>query len=137
MAAKLEAEKVEVVLGIDNFNKPAEATGAKAWGNLIAELVFMTPGTMPTDPEMGCDIQKYEFSFIDDVRDEIEQLITDQVHTYYPDIPFDSLSISHEVLENGNTVLLIQISFILEDYHEIAVVAAEKTNSIINFAVAV
>ena len=68
MSDRLEAEKTELVLGINSFNKPAEKSGVEAWCKLITNLLFMAKGTYPTDPDMGCDIGQYEFAFIDDIE---------------------------------------------------------------------
>lgn len=118
------------------FSEPLELSGAKAWASLVANLIFMVPGTIPTDPEMGCYIQQYEFSFIDDVRDEIIQKITDQVRTYLPDIPLESVTINTQESDTNDTIMTIILSFIYDDSENIAVVAAEKGDSdVINFAV--
>lgn len=135
MAEELNANKSELLIGINNFNKPAEATGVAAWAKLITTLLFMKKGTYPTDPEMGCDIGKYEFSFIDDVLDEIEELITTQVRTYLPDIPFDSVTLTKETTDSGRVVLLIVMEFTYNgNERQSAVVAAEKVQDTLNFA---
>lgn len=135
MADELNANKNELMIGINNFNKPAEATGVAAWANLITRLLFMKKGTYPTDPEMGCDIGKYEFMFIDDVIDEIEEVITTQVRTYLPDIPFDSVTISSETTDSGRVVLLIVMEFTYNgNERQSAVVAAEKVQNNLKFA---
>lgn len=134
--SKLECEKKELLLGINAFDRPTETSGAKAWGNLVANLAFMTRGTMPSDPEMGCDIPKYEFRFIDDVKEEIEELLRDQISTYLPDIPLETVSVDTYTTDTGRVILLIKIIFNMEDNEDnVAVIAAEKSNSIINFTV--
>jgi hypothetical protein len=137
MASRQECEKIELILGTNNFEQPAEASGAKAWANLITTILFMVPGTMPSDPEMGCDIGQYEFSFIDDVKDAVQQKIMEQVTTYFPDIPLNSVDIYSRETARREVILIIQLSFTQSDGQDIAVVAAEKTDSIINFEVAV
>lgn len=137
VAERQEAEKKELVLGINSFEKPAEAAGAGAWANLISNLMFMSPGTMPTDPDMGCNIQQYEFSFVDDKKDEIQQKVTDQVRMYFPDIPLETVDVRGETLPSGKPVLIIQLIFNYSGMQDIAVVAAEKTDNIINFDVVV
>lgn len=138
MAERQESEKTEQVLGINAFNEPLEKSGANAWAQLISNLAFMTPGTMPTEPEMGCNIQKYQFSFIDDKKDEIEQVISDQVRTYLPDIPLQSVELTTRTLERGNTVLMIILTFNYDNIQDVAVVAAEKTSDrVLNFDIVV
>lgn len=134
--SKLECEKKELLLGINAFDQPTETSGAKAWGNLVANLAFMSPGTIPSDPQMGGDIPKYEFRFIDDSKDEIEQNLRDQISTYLPDIPLDTVYVDTYTTDSGRVILLIKIIFNMEDNEDnVAVIAAEKSNSIINFTV--
>lgn len=131
-----ECEKSELVLGINVFDQPAETSGAKAWGNLITNLLFMSPGSIPSDPEMGCDIGQYEFGFIDDVVEDIEENIQNQVNTYLPDIPLESIEISNGAEAGDPNILYVKIVFSVDGSKDnIAVVAAEKVNSIINFVV--
>lgn len=134
---RMESEKVELSFGLNAFNDPLEVSGAKAWANLISNLIFMSPGSMPSDPEMGIDIRQYEFMFIDDVKNDIEQNITDQVNTYFPDIPLESVTVNTDSTQTGRVILLIILSFLIDDVRDIAVVAAEKANSIINFEVSI
>ena len=138
MADKLDAEKKELSLSINSFNQPTEVVGAKAWANLVTNLLFMTKGSYPTDPEMGCELQKYEFSFIDEVSDEIQETISEQVRTYLPDIPLESVSVTKEYVQSGQPILLIVLEFSYADGEiDNAVVAAEKANNLINFEVVI
>ena len=59
-------------MGINSFNKPDEKTGGSALINLVTNLLFMKKGTYPMEPDMGCELQKYEFVSIDDIHDEKE-----------------------------------------------------------------
>lgn len=139
MAEELNSNKSELLIGLNNFNKPAEATGVEAWVKLITNLLFMKKGSYPTDPEMGCDIGKYQYMFIDDVKDEIEDLITNQVRTYLPDIPFESVTISSEPTDSGRIVLLVVLEFSYDenDGTETAVVAVDNSNNSLNFEVVI
>lgn len=135
MSYRLESEKTELVLGINSFNKPAEKSGPEAWCKLITTLLFMKKGTYPTDPDMGCEIQQYEFEFIDDVIDKIESSITEQVRKYLNDIPFDSVTVSKSTSDSGKPIILIVLEFTYNSKSDVAVVAAEKTDNLINFEV--
>lgn len=137
MSERSDYEKAELVLGINSFNKPAEKSGPNAWGSLVSNLLFMKKGTYPTDPEMGCELQKYQFSFIDDVIEEIEEIITNQIRKYLPDIPFDSVIISKETSDTGKPILLILLTFITSNNENTVVVAAEQTDNNINFEVVI
>ena len=135
MAEKLDAEKKELILGLNSFNQPAETSGVEAWVKLITNLLFMRKGSYPTDPEMGCEIQKYEYSFIDDVRDDIMNLINDQVRKYLPDIPFDSATVTTSTSDSGKVILLIILQFTYNGGMDTAVVASENSKNYINFEV--
>lgn len=131
-----ECEKSELMLGINVFDQPGETSGAKAWGILVSNLLIMAPGTYPSDPEMGCDIGQYEFAFIDEVADEIEENLTNQLNTYLPDIPLESITIENGANSGDPGVIYIKLVFSMnEDDDNVVVAAMEKVNSIINFAV--
>lgn len=131
-----DSEKTEIVLGLNAFNKPAEVSGIEAWTKLICNLLFMEKGSYPTDPDMGCEIHKYRFHFIEDVIDELTERINSQVTTYLPDIPLAGVNVSKEQSNTGQPILLIALEFDVEGQNEVAVVAAEKVNKKINFATA-
>lgn len=131
-----DADKIEPILALNAFNKPAEASGVTAWTKLITNLLFMEPGAYPTDPEMGCDIGKYEFGFLDDVLDEINENIANQVQTYLPDIPVTTINASKTYSDTGKPILLIAIEFSVENDNEIAVVATEKVEGQLRMAIA-
>lgn len=138
MADKLDAEKKELSLSINSFDQPTELVGVDAWAKLVANLLFMKKGSYPTDPEMGCELQQYEFSVIDEVTDEIQELITEQVRTYLPDIPLDTVSVKKDYMQGGQPIMLIILEFSYNDGElDTAVVAAEKSNNLINFEVVI
>ena len=135
--AKRDSEKIELLLSLNSFNQPAELAGKDAWIKLIMNLLFMKKGTYPSDPDMGGDLSKYEFAFIDDVKDEIRKVIDDQTSKYLPDIPLSGCSVSSTTLPTGKVVMLIMLTFrYSESEFDTAVVAAEESNNQINFAVA-
>ena len=135
MSDLLESEKKDLVLGINSFNKPDEKTGGSAWINLVTNLLFMKKGTYPTEPDMGCELQKYEFAFIDDIHDEVENTIQTQMQKYLPDIPLSSVTVTTEESSSGRDILLIVLEFDFSDNGETAVIAANKNNNLIDFAV--
>ena len=135
MSDLLESEKKDLVLGINSFNKPDEKTSGSAWINLVTNLLFMKKGTYPTEPDMGCELQKYEFAFIDDIHDEVENTIQTQMQKYLPDIPLSSVTVTTEESSSGRDILLIVLEFDFSDNGETAVIAANKNNNLIDFAV--
>lgn len=131
-----ESEKKELVLGVNSFDKPAEAIGVNAWVKLVTNLLFMRKGTYPSEPNMGVEIQKYEFSFIDDIKEELESEITSQIQTYLPSVPLDAVNLSSTTLESGKVILLVVLEFSYNGNLDSVVVAAEDSANLINFKVA-
>ena len=71
----LEANKKELGLSTNVFNKATEYQGKTAWFQLILNLIFLRPGTYPSIPNMGVGLQDYEYEYIDDVKDNIRNKI--------------------------------------------------------------
>jgi len=135
--AKRNAEKIELLLGLNSFNQPAELSGKDAWVKLVTNLLFMKKGTYPSDPEMGGELYKYDYAFIDDVKDEIRNTVMTQVRTYLPDVPLTDCDVSPYTLDSGQVVMLISLTFRFTDGEfDTVVVAAENSSNQINFAVA-
>lgn len=106
-----EYQKKELTLSINSFNQPEELTGPKAWIRMIMYLIDLIPGDDPNDPEAGVGISRYEFADADEVASEIEELITSQVHQFFPDIPLASAEIGTTELDDGQVVMILTILF--------------------------
>ena len=130
----LEANKKELGLSTNVFNKATEYQGKTAWFQLILNLIFLRPGTYPSIPNMGVGLQDYEYEYIDDVKDNIRNKIEEQVNMFLPDVPLASVEVTSVEYE-GKTILLIVIS--LEDNGQIVTgaVASEVTNHLIDFEI--
>lgn len=130
----LEANKKELGLSTNVFNKATEYQGKTAWFQLILNLIFLRPGTYPSIPNMGVGLQDYEYEYIDDVKDSIRNKIEEQVNLFLPDVPLASVEVTSVEYE-GKTILLIVIS--LEDNGQIVTgaVASEVTNHLIDFEI--
>lgn len=128
----LEANKKELGLSTNVFNKATEYQGKTAWFQLILNLIFLRPGTYPSIPNMGVGLQDYEYEYIDDVKDNIRNKIEEQVKLFLPDVPLTSVEVTSVDYE-GKTILLIVIS--LDDNGQIVTgaVASEITNRLIDF----
>nr|DAJ90339.1 MAG TPA: Baseplate wedge protein [Caudoviricetes sp.] len=128
----LEANKKELGLSTNVFNKATEYQGKTAWFQLILNLIFLRPGTYPSIPNMGVGLQDYEYEYIDDVKDNIRNKIEEQVKLFLPDVPLASVEVTSVDYE-GKTILLIVIS--LDDNGQIVTgaVASEITNRLIDF----
>lgn len=131
---ELEANKKELGLGINVFNKPMEYQGKTAWFQLILNLMFLRPGTYPSIPVMGIGIQDYEYEYLDDAKDNIQTAIQDQVKTFLPDIPLDNVDIQ-SIEYNGKTIMLIAITLNENGESVTAAVASEVTNKLIDFEI--
>jgi len=130
----LESDKKEIQLSLNSFNVPSQNTGIKAWIQLVTQLLFLRKGTYQSDPNMGVGFQDYEFTEIDNTINELTNSITEQIRTYLPDIPFDSVTIER-LDDNHPNVLLVMLNFTTT---ETAVIAADINNiDNINFAVAI
>ena len=130
----LEANKKELGLSTNVFNKATEYQGKTAWFQLILNLIFLRPGTYPSIPNMGVGLQDYEYEYIDDGKDNIRNKIEEQVNLFLPDVPLASVEVTSVEYE-GKTILLIVIS--LEDNGQIVTgaVASEVTNHLIDFEI--
>lgn len=131
----LEANKKELGLSTNVFNKQTEYQGKTAWFQLILNLIFLRPGTYPSIPNMGVGIQDYEYEYIDDVKDNIRNKIEEQIKLFLPDVPLASVDVN-SVNYDGKTILLIIIS--LNDNGQIVTgaVASEVTkNRLIDFEI--
>lgn len=130
----LEANKKELGLSTNVFNKATEYQGKTAWFQLILNLIFLRPGTYPSIPNMGVGLQDYEYEYIDDVKDNIRNKIEEQVNLFLPDVPLASVEVTSVEYE-GKAILLIVIS--LEDNGQIVTgaVASEVTNRLIDFEI--
>lgn len=130
----LESNKKELVLGLNSFNAPAELTGKNAWINLILHLMFIKKGTYPSNPIIGIGIQTYDYQFIKDVIVKLQDDITNQVKTFLPEIPLDSVVVDTTEV-SGKVILLIIITFTIDGTTDVAVVASQTSNNIIDFEV--
>ena len=130
--AVTEANKVELGLGTNVFNKPVEYKGYKAWCQLILNLIFLRPGTYPSIPTMGVGIQDYDYEYLDDVKDSVKANIESQIKTYLPDVPLNSVEVKG-IDYNGRKIMMIVLSLIDDGRIVTSVVASEITNKLIDF----
>lgn len=130
----LESSKKELSLGINVFNKPTELSGPNAWSQLILNLLFLRPGTYPSQPSMGIGIQDYDYEFLDAAISKLDTEINSQIRIYLPDIPLDGVSVQSTIY-NGKTILMIVIQLVVNGGIVTSVVASEVSDKIIDFDV--
>jgi len=130
---RYEAEKKELSLNINLFNKPTEYSGKEAWANQICALMLMNPGTYPSIPEMGVGIGRYEYAFIDDIKNGLVDEIRRQVSIYLPDIPLEDIELVDKS-DDKNAYIIFVFTFNTGGLETVAVASRQKDN-IIDFAV--
>lgn len=122
----MERDKKELSLAIDSFDKPKTSSGVAAWSQLMLNLLFLTPGTYPSLPLMGVDIESYQYEFIDTAIDDLTAIIDNQQRSYLPDVPLAGTKVT-TMDYNGTTVLLIQLVFSTTTGNVSSVIAISTT----------
>ena len=130
--SNVESNKTELNLGINSFDNPTKLSELQAWSQLMLNLTFLRPGTFPSQPEMGVDIEKYQFDFIDDATAELSTKITDQQQKYLPDVPLTGVVISTTEYQKS-PILLIQYIFSTRNGNVASVVAVDMNSKGRNF----
>ena len=129
-----EATKIELLLEVNSFNKPAEVQGKNDWTRLIKNLLFLEPGTYPSVPEMGLNIQGYDYEYMDETVSSLPEKIRSQVSTYLPDIPLQDVS-AQSVDVDGRKVLLVVLSFYDNGNVEHSAIASVVSEKILDFEI--
>lgn len=124
-----EAEKMELLLSINNFDQPATLSGINAAAKLLLNLILMKPGTIPSSPEMGVNLAKYRFDEIDEsLLTNMQTDIHSQINLYLPDVRIDEMSIKHFA---KNT---IRVGFVISSGSESGIVVMDVNNSDISLS---
>lgn len=129
--AKLESQKKELFFGLNDFDKPAYATGIAAWMSLIRQLLYTEKGSYPSCPDLGVGLQSYEFEFMDAAIRKIKDEILSQIHTYLPDIPIASVTLQERSFpDRADPILLIIFVFLVDGNYVSSAIAIDKQNRI-------
>lgn len=129
------AEKLELTLNLNNYDRPLVVSGKMAWIQLILNLLFTRKGSYPSCPEMGVDILSYEFKFDDIAKIKIQSELMEQINTYLPDIPISKAVIDVKRVANVNQPLLFLYLTFIDS--ETSVVAITEEYHVIDFAIAI
>lgn len=132
---RLNSDKKELCIGLDSFDEPKTLSNKKAWIQLIINLMYMIKGSNPSNPNMGVGIQEYDFQFLEEAIAKLEAELTDQIRTYLPDVPVNSITVDSTDSDTGKKILLIIIQLYYNGEMDSAVVAAEASQNIIDFVV--
>lgn len=130
----LESNKKELILGLNSFDKAAEASGKEAWILLIIYLFFINKGSYPSNPNIGIGIRQYDYEFMDTALDVLPSEIMEQVRLFLPDIPLESVNVTSDMVA-GKKILVIILEFVDDTINDTAVIAAMISQNIIDFEV--
>ena len=110
VSGTLESDKFELCLEIDSFDKPKKLTKAQAWSQLILNIIFMRKGTYPSIPDLGIDIRKYDYEFMDVACNRLQEDIAYQQQTYLPEIPLNGVMVTSSDYK-GQSIMVVQMQF--------------------------
>lgn len=122
VSSKMERDKSELSLEINSFDKPKELTRAQAWSQLILNIIFLKKGSYPSMPDLGIDIEQYEYEFLDTACERLMTDITQQQQTYLPDVPLVGVMVTQTDFK-GQPIMLVQLHFQVDDYAETTAIA--------------
>lgn len=129
-------QKKELQLSLNAFEEPSSLSGKRAWIELLLHVLFTIKGTYPSDPEYGIGLQLYEYEFIDDVINDLQEQIELQRRSYLPDIPISNVKLEKTTLIDGKTALLVYIEIIDDNsVNSTAVIASTIDRGVVNFGV--
>ena len=101
--ARLEQE---MLLSVDEFNKPKVLQGKEAIGIMLVRLIQLEPGTFASRPKMGVGLLS-NYRYCDEEKAlQLQDHIRQQIRTYYPKYQ----GVRVETKLNANRVLTIDIT---------------------------
>lgn len=100
-----EEFKKELSLEYDDYQKPLEKDNLMGLARLILNLLFLEPGTYPNSPEMGINIQKYQFELMTkDFEGTLQSKITEQIDTYISSSSIRQILVKTLVKDSKKTI---------------------------------
>ena len=107
--------KKEMDFLLDNFGKQKYFTPVESLGNTLLNLFFMSPGCMPSMPNLGLNINQYLYSLDDEIDvSEINNEITRQCSELLPYLILGEVNVSIQKIK-GQSVLMISIQVDTQD----------------------
>ena len=111
----------EVDFGLDNFGKPTQLYDPESVANILIHLLFLKPGQLPSQPQLGIDITQYLYGFSDSIPvSEIRSKIIDQAPYLLQYLDINNLMVTIRTDENAQGILYLAIPLL-------EVVADQKT----------
>ena len=106
---------VDPDFGLDNFNRPKVLNESQTLVNNILTLLFMRPGSYPSLPHLGINIQQYLYRFIDEIStDEIKARLVAQCEEFLPNVQSGEFDVLKTV-KDGHPVLLVVMPVMIDD----------------------
>ena len=103
----------DLLLSIDDFNSPTVVNDADAWSHMILDLLFIEPGTYAESPELGININEKRYMEVGALTRYISNELKNQAEAYLSTIPLRDITVSSQIKDNGDVILIITISFVL------------------------
>lgn len=103
----------ELLMDINDFQKPAYRSNLEALAQTIQNIILIDPGTYPNDPNFGCGISYYLFEFNDSVTiTELQSKIDEQITKYalHPDVTVSTNVSSSRAMNGRMSILTIDVS---------------------------
>ena len=104
----------EVDYGLDNFGKPKVSSNPDSLATLIIHLLFLKPGQIPSQPNLGLNITQYLYDFSDSIDTaSLRQSITNQAPYLLEYIDVYNMTVAIKDDDNGQGILYIIIPLLL------------------------
>ena len=104
----------EVDYGLDNFGKPKVLSNPDSLATLIIHLLFLKPGQIPSQPNLGLNITQYLYDFSDSIDTSLlRQSITNQAPYLLEYIDVYNMTVAIKDDDNGQGILYIIIPLLL------------------------
>lgn len=104
----------EMLLSVDEFNKPKVLKGKDAIGTLLVRLIQLEPGTFASRPKMGVGLLS-NYRYCDEGKAlELQDHIRDQIKTYLPE--YQGVQVATKLNPAGSLLIDITIDKTLYRY---------------------
>lgn len=127
---------IEPDFGVNNFNEPKMFNESETLVNNLLMLLFMKPGSYPSLPNLGIDIEQYLYIFFDEINvEKIKYDIAAQCVQFLDSVEAGTLDV-RKIIHNKRPLLLIVLPVRIEEKMtglKLALTTDEANNVIYNF----
>lgn len=118
---------VDPVYGVDDFHKPKVRSEMETYANNVLLILFTVPGTYPSLPAFGMNVQKYLYEFEDEINtDRIKAELVFQCDEFLPEISSGELDV-YLVHYKDQPMLIFQLP-VIDDSDDRVLVLGVKLN---------